>query len=349
MSDEMTTAQSSGNEAIIDQGVEEIAEVSDSEEIAEGEEELEASDEAQTEETDEEELEEGDEATDEETSEDKEALEEEIKELKKKLKLKVDGQEIEEEIDWNNEEDLVKKLQKSKAFDKKAQETATLKKEMQGLIEALQDPVKALQLLQQAGHDVDALAAGHLETRVEELSKTPEEIEREKRDKEYEELKKEKEKLLQEKEAASREKLLNEEATKIETQIMDAFKDYKGLLTSNDPKIIHDIARDMLVAMKKGHADVSVEDVIANHEKSYVGTLQSRIKALADAGRYDEIADLVGKDVFDQVRKRRVSKKRKAKTETAKQIAKETGNNSENTVIEQSDDKTSYSDFFKPY
>ena len=61
------------------------------------------------------------------------------------------------------------------------------------------------------------------------------------------------------------------------------------------------------------------------------------------------VEKLIGKDVFEQARKKRVSTKRKAKTETAKQIAKETGHNSENTKVEETGEKTTYSDFFKPY
>ena len=49
----------------------------------------------------------------------------EANQLKKKLKLKVDGQEIEEEVDFNDEEGLKKHLQKSKAFDKRLKEFST--------------------------------------------------------------------------------------------------------------------------------------------------------------------------------------------------------------------------------
>ena len=52
------------------------------------------------------------------------AKKEEIKRNIKKLKLKVDGRDIEEDYDLDDNDRLVRDLQKSKAFDRKAQEHA---------------------------------------------------------------------------------------------------------------------------------------------------------------------------------------------------------------------------------
>jgi len=50
-----------------------------------------------------------------------------VQELKKKLKIKVDGEEFEEELDFNDEEGLKRHIQKAKAFDKRAKEFSKYK------------------------------------------------------------------------------------------------------------------------------------------------------------------------------------------------------------------------------
>lgn len=341
MSDTTTTAQASsdgGGEAIVDQGVAEIAGASEAavEDSGEITEELEASEEGQEEVL---------EATGE--SEGEEAIEEEIKELKKKLKLKVDGQEIEEELDWNDEESLVREMQKAKAFDKKAQESAQLRKDMQGLLGALQENPAAV--LEQLGMDVDDFAAKRLESKIEELSKSPEQLAQEQMQKELEELREEKKRLSSERETALQEQMRDQEATRIENSIVSALENHDGLLSTEDPSVIGDIGRAMLRAMSAGVKDVTPEQVIPLVEKQYAEKLQKRLGSLSKRD-IKLVEKLLGKDIFEEARKRRVSKKRKAKTETANQVAKQTGQNSKNTQTEQPEgEKLSYGDFFKPY
>jgi hypothetical protein len=340
MSDGSNTSNTAGTEAVVNQSVEQIA-GAESAETAQAEEgQLDATE-------GEEQLLEDSGSAEEGTEESaEEAIEEEIKELKKKLKIKVDGQELEEELDWNNEDDLVAKVQKAKAFDKKAQEAAQYRKDMQNLLGALQENPAAV--LQQLGLDVSDFAAKHLEAQIEELSKSPEQLAQEQMQKELEELRAEKERLSKERETAERQRLLNEEAAKIENEILDAFKDYDGLLSADDPTVLQDISRAMYLQMKKGNVNVSVKDVIPQVEKRYVERLQNRIGSLSKKDMA-LVEKLIGKDVFEEARKKRVSKKRKAKTETAKQIVKETGANSNNTNVEEPVEKGSYKDFFKPY
>jgi len=64
--------------------------------------------------------------------------------LKKKLKLKVDGQEIEEEVDLGDDEYLKRELQKSKAFDKRVKEHAAYKSQVDQLLQMLQNDPESL-------------------------------------------------------------------------------------------------------------------------------------------------------------------------------------------------------------
>lgn len=66
--------------------------------------------------------------------------------LKKKYKYKVDGNEVEEEIDFSDEENIKQKLSLAKAAQKRMQESAKVKKEAEQFIKALKEnPLEILQ------------------------------------------------------------------------------------------------------------------------------------------------------------------------------------------------------------
>lgn len=266
-----------------------------------------------------------------------EAKEEEIRELKKKLKLKVNGKELEKEIDFNDEENLVKELQKAAAFDSKAEETAQYRKQLEAILGGLQSNPGAL--LAELGLDVDELAYNHLNRIVEEAQKSPEQIEQEKMKARLEELEAEREQLAQEKAHAEQERMKDEAAAQIQDQILGELDGYEGILSKDDPEVIGDIARAMYRYMQAGQ-DVDVKDVIPVVEERYLEKLRSR------AQNWDEktFNKIFGKKKMDELRKTRV-KRKKAKTETARQIA-ETGVKTPEQPTEEGP-KMSYRDFFK--
>ena len=283
------------------------------------------------------ELEEGEELEASEDEQTKEEKEEEIRQLKKKLKLKVDGKEIEEEIDFEDDEALTKYLQKAKAFDKKAQESATYRKQMESLLTALQQNPTAV--LQELGMDVNEFAYNQLQQYLEEEQKSPEQKEAEQMRARLEQLEKEREQLAKEKETAEQERLRDEAAAEIQEDILGALKDHKGVLSADDPEAIGDIARAMYRYVAAGQ-DVKVQDVIKSVEKRYVEKLRKRAEAW-DEAKFNEI---FGKKKMAELRKRRVQGK-KAKTQTAKQIA-----DSGKTAPKQPEEppkKMSYKEFFK--
>ena len=266
-----------------------------------------------------------------------EEAEEEIKQLKKKLKLKVDGQEIEEEIDFEDDEALTKYLQKAKAFDKKAQESATYKKQMEGLLSALQENPSAV--LKELGMDVNELAYNQLQQYLEEEQKSPEQREAEQMKARLQELEQERERLTQEKQQAVEERLRDEAASEIQENILSELNAHTGVLSANDPEAIGDIARAMYRYAQAGH-DVKVQDVIKTVEKRYVEKLRKRAEAW-DESKFNEI---FGKKKMNELRKRRV-KSKKVATQTAKQVA-DSGKTAPKEP-EKPEKKLSYKDFFK--
>jgi len=241
------------------------------------------------------------------------------KELKKKLKLKIDGKELEEELDFNNDEQLKKYLQKAKAFDKRSQEFASYQKQVDDFIKKLQTSPE--EIMEKMGFNLDEFAEKRLQRKIEEMSKSPEEIEKEKMRQELEALRKQKEEMEQQRKTAEMEALKNQAAAEIEKDIEDALGTAKSILPAKNPEILSRIARTMLFAMQNGYPQVSAKEVIPIVEKQYKEELQNLFSAHTE----DVLEDIIGKTNLDRLRKRRLAAMRSTKTQTAKQVVQDTG------------------------
>lgn len=273
--------------------------------------------------------------------EDGELSKAEAKELKKKLKLKIDGKEEEFELDFNDEEGLKKHLQKSRSFDKRLQEFSGLKSDVQKFMDELKNSPESV--LEKLGIDVDGMSEKRIQKKIEELSKSPEQIEREKMQAELEQLRKEKEEAAKAKEIAEQEALMNKTAMEIESSIISAMESAKTILPKNNPEVIGQIAKAMKEAMAKGYNEVTVEDVVHIVEKRY----KEQLAKLFDVLPEDAIEMVVGKNNLERLRKKRISK---AQVPTIKQLGKDTGTSAlEKSRAENKEEKPkkSYREFFK--
>lgn len=242
-----------------------------------------------------------------------------IQDLKKKLKLKVDGQDVEEELDFADDEGLRRHLQKSKAFDKRAQEYAQYKNQVEALVKMIQENPE--EILQRAGHDVDGLAEKILARKLDEMKKSPEQLEKEKMQKELEDYRKRAKESEAEKERSLQEKMRNEQAASIENEIMEALSSGKTKLPKNNPKVAMRIGQMMYIATQNGYPNVTPKDVLPIVEKEWF----DEIRGYFDESTEDMIEELVGKNNFDRLRKKRLARRPATKTATANQIAKDTG------------------------
>lgn len=262
--------------------------------------------------------------------------------LKKKYNLKIDGKEEELELDLSNDDEVKKYLQKAKSFDKRSQEFAGFKTNVQKFIEKLKnDPDSGLAEL---GIDVDSFAEKRIQKRLEEMSKSPEELEKEKMRAELETLRREKEEAAKAKEEAEQMAILQKTALEIEQGIMKAMDNTKSILPKNNPMIIGEIAKAMKEAMRRGYNEVTVEDVVPLVEKRY----KEQLKSLFDILPEDALEMMIGNNNLDRLRKRRVAK---AAPQTARQAVQDTGKSSvRQKDSDESDDKKNkiaYSDFFR--
>ena len=227
------------------------------------------------------------------------------KELKKKLKLKVDGKEIEEEIDFNDDEALTRHLQKSKAFDTRNKEFTGFRSQVDQFFAEFQADPEAV--MERLGMDVDAIATKRLQKKVEEMSKSPEQVAAEKRDKELEQLRKERDELKKAQEQAEMESLRNKQAADIENSITSALERSKARLPQNNPKVYQMIAQNMLMAMENGYNDVTVDDIIPIVERQW----KEELRGYFDSSSEDLIEELLGKQNLDRLRKKRLATRSK--------------------------------------
>lgn len=254
----------------------------------------------------------------EESAVEQKAKEQVVQSLKKKLKLKVDGEEFEEELDFSNDEDLKKRLQKARAFDKRSQELSSFKSQVDEFLKQLQSNPESI--MEKMGLDLDGWAEKRLRSKIEQLEKSPEQIEREKMQKELEDLRKEKEKAEKDRQDVEMERMRNETAKQIEDDILGALNDSKTALPKNNPEVISRIARAMYFAMQNGFPEVTAKDVVPVVEKQYREELSNLFGSVPE----DILEELIGKPNLDRLRKRRLASQ-KTKTQTARQIVKDSG------------------------
>lgn len=264
--------------------------------------------------------------------------------LKKKLKLKVDGVDSEEEIDWNDEESLRKHLQKSKAFDKRMQEFSGYKSQVDMIMRMLDEDPEAL--LEKLGKNVDDLAEKRLRRKVEEMEKSPEQLEKDKMAKELEDLRKESKKIKEDKEKAELESMRNQHAMELERDIKSALDGSSTILPKKSPIVMHRIGQALFLAMKNGYPNVKVKDVIPIVEKQFKQELSDLFSVMPE----DTIEALIGKEPLHKWRKSLIAKSRASKvgdTPVPNKQVVDTGASTKLTAEQDDANKKRFKDFFK--
>lgn len=228
----------------------------------------------------------------------------EANKLIKQFKLKVNGKEMVKEVDLSDEEYLKNQFQLAEAARKSMQESAELKKLYQKEVEKLKN--NPWEILQELGLDPDELAESRLRSRVEEMKKSPEQVEREKIQRELELAREEARKLKEEKEQIEMSKLQAEAAEQLETEIMGALSAHKSLPQSQ--YVVKRIADSMLWAMNNGFEDVTAEDVVPLVEKE----MRDELNKFMDEMPEDLMEKYIGQRNIDRLRKKRIAQSKAA-------------------------------------
>lgn len=219
-----------------------------------------------------------------------------------KIVLEIDGEEI--EYDASDKEKLARDLAHGLKSDKRYKEAKRLKNQALDLVnKIISNPEEVLThpSLKEQGFDFREVAEKFLYSELQKERMT--EQERRAHDNEIELNKIRAERELQQKTAAQRQAEARQEQirTSFTEQIITAIEN-SGL--PKTPWSMAKIAEHMKVAIKKGYKDVTAEDVaplVANDlremSKQYIASLKD-----------DQLAEALGKDVAEKLRKQNIAK-----------------------------------------
>lgn len=239
-----------------------------------------------------------------------EKKQEEVAKKIRKLKLKVDGKEFDEELpfDFDDKPEIVeylkRELQNSRAGQRRASEAADYKKQLDSvgkfLSEAKENPLKMRELMKELGADEKALAAAIIEEEIERSKKSPEQLQREEMEKELRSMKEEREKEKKDYEAREFERLQQQESQRYDTMISSALE--KSDLPKS-PYVVKKVAEYMLMGLQQG-MDVTAEDIIPLVREEIHADVQQMFSVMPE----EMIEKVVGKDNLKRLRTRNIAK-----------------------------------------
>lgn len=270
----------------------------------------------------------------------------EIKKSLKKLQLKFNGKQYEEELPFEIPDTdearqyMSKHLQMSKLSQSKAQEQANLEKEITSWIQWLrEDPAAALSD-PTIGVDLKKLAANVIEKEIEQSKKSPEQIEKEKLEIELRKIKEEREKEKTDYQTKELERYKLQEIERYDMLMTQALD--KAQLPKN-PYIVKKIADYMLLGIEND-MDVSPEDVIPLVEEEMKSDLKSMFSVMPD----EVLESLIGDDNYNRIRKRKLGKAKSSQKEVPAQPLKSSIKDVSKSAEkeEKAEKKATFKDFF---
>lgn len=229
--------------------------------------------------------------------------------LSKKLKLKIDGAEVEEElpfeIDENNKEQveyLKRNLQMSKVANKRMSESAATRKQAEQFIEMLQnDPMRVLSNPKLMGEEkFQKIAEEFLAKKIQAQMMTPEERQRaemEERLRKYEEQEKTNKEKAEQEQMQALQAHYQESYTKTITQALES---------SNLPKNPYTVKRmaQLLQQNIKHGLDLEPSHLAQLVREDY----QKELASLINASNPEQIIAMFGEDTVNKLRKHDLQK-----------------------------------------
>lgn len=226
----------------------------------------------------------------------------EVKKIKK-LKLKFNGKEIEEDLPFEIEEAhadwLVKQRQKAMLADHKANEYSQLEREIGAFIQELRkNPKKALSN-PAIGLDIKQFAAEILQEEIEQAQKTPEQIKEETLQRELEELKAERAREKEEMQARELERLTEREYERYDNLMSSAIESSD---LPKSPYVVKKMTEYLMMGIENG-IDVEPKDVIPLIREE----IQNDIQEMFQVMPAEVIEQILGKSNIEKLRKKRVA------------------------------------------
>lgn len=266
----------------------------------------------------------------------------------KKLTLKIDGQEFEEELPFEIPNDpkaieyMRRELQMGKMGQKRAQEKATIEKEVLNFVtelkaggararKALSDPA--------IGMDLKKLAVDVMEEEIENSKKSPEQLALEKAQEELKTLKEQREKELEDRKKQEHELMTQRYIEQYDNEITAALE---GNRIPKSPQAVKKLADYMEVAIN-ANKDVSFNDIIPIVREELIEDYQKHLDALPD----DELENYIGKKTIDRIRRKNVAKAKQASQNPAIKAPNKVANTGKVAETKEPEKKIHMKDFFK--
>lgn len=243
---------------------------------------------------------------------------EEQQEALQKYLLKIDGKEIETEFDHNNKDEVTKILQLAKVSQIRMQEAseanksaaakdaeiAEIKSDVQAFMLGLKnDPVSILSD-QALGIDVRELTKILASHQIQESEKSPEVKAREESEKRTKFLEDKLKEAEEEKRVERDERLKNQMAAEMESEIQEAIKNND---LPEDAIAIKRVAQAMRTAFRY-NIDVSVAEIVPLVKQQMFNEAKRQLGLLKE----DEIEEFVGKEKLENIRKKYLKGLRKS-------------------------------------
>lgn len=241
------------------------------------------------------------------------------KSSKRKYSPKVNGRQMDIELDPNDDAEMLKYLQKAIAADEKFQEAAALRKNVEQLVAELKSNPRGVLSHPELGIDIKKFAEDILNEEIQELQKSPEQKQLEALQKQLEVEKKQREGLEEAKRNAEMARLEEQAFKQFDDEITGALEKYPNLPKS--PYVVKRIADTLIEAINLGYKDASVIDVMPIVEQQISGEIQKMFETMPE----ELMEQLIGKNNLSRLRKTRLAKMKKV--ETAQQV-KSTGKTS---------------------
>src|SRR3990167_6259850 len=263
-----------------------------------------------------------------------------VKKNLKKFKLKIDNEEVDDEIDLEDEKELIKRLQLAKVAPKRMEQYAKLSKEYNQIQEEVGTLVEMLmnephKVLTDPRLNIDRkkLVEQLMAIDAEEASKSPEQKEIEKLQSELKKFKEDNEKTQKQKQDDDVNKKVADQAKKYEDDMIKAIET-EGLPRSK--YFIRRMAAFMDTALKN-KVNLEMKDIAPLVKEEALKDIRELVGLVSD----EKLEDFFGKDLFERKRKERIKKAKE--TANLGVSTKETGNKPEQAQVSK---KVNAKDFF---
>lgn len=266
-----------------------------------------------------------------------------IAKMEKEFRLKVNGKEVVEKIDLNDEQRIIKALQMEKAAQEAFQKASAREKQLAQMDAEMNDFLNRLksnplEILKhpELGLNLEQVAEMILQSKIEEESKSPEQKELEEARKKLKEFEESQKQLQEAKQKAEMERLEQEASQYIQNEIVSAID--TGELP-NSPYIVSKMAQLLSVAYDNG-IDVDAKDIVPIVKQAYMRDMREMLGKIPD----ELVEDLVTPDRVKAIRNKRIQSV-KAKNSQSQVKIQDTG--TKPSTKEEKQKRLYSKDFFK--